>query len=70
MQKVVGEELAQSVTIVLHFPSNTSKGVLRLMGGLTPSGHRYSGEIKRLDSDCDTKTGTTRTSFYVRATET
>ena len=42
LQKIVYEALAQSATIVLHFWSNTSKGVLRLMRGITTSGHRYS----------------------------
>ena len=31
LQKVVGDELAQSVRIVLHFRSNIGKAVLRLM---------------------------------------
>ena len=42
LQKIVDEALVQSATIVLHFRSNTSKGVLRLMRGITTSGHRYS----------------------------
>ena len=42
LQKIVDEALAQSATIVLHFRLNTSKGILRLMRGITTSGHRYS----------------------------
>ena len=42
LQKIVDEALAQSVRIVLHFRWNTSKGIPRLMRGITTSGHRYS----------------------------
>ena len=42
LHKFVDEALAQSAKIVLNFRSNTSKGVLRLMRGITTSGHRYS----------------------------
>ena len=35
LQEAVDKELAQSVRIILHFRSNTSKSLLRLMGGLT-----------------------------------
>ena len=40
--EIVDEELASSLRIVIHFRSNTSKGVLRLTGGIKTSGRWYS----------------------------
>ena len=57
LRKIIGEELAQS------------ENCPRLHGRITTSGVGIRGDINKLDSDGDTKTGTTMAGCYVRAAE-